>query len=314
MDFPLASETLPELHDCTICPRNCHSNRFSEKPGYCNTGSSLNISSICIHHGEEPPISGPEGICNIFFTGCNLQCIYCQNYQISHKSFKRTLKEQSLADVLGQIIMILEKGINRVGFVSPSHCIPQMMSVIDGIHSSGYNPLMVFNTNAYDKVETIRALEGIIDIYLPDFKYMNRNLASDYSGASDYPEIASSAIKEMYRQKGSALHLDAYGRAVSGIIIRHLVLPGNVDNSLKVLQHIANEISPKLHISLMSQYYPTPLVNRHPELKRTLTNAEYKKVTNEMEELGMENGWIQELESTSHYQPDFTRINPFEDS
>jgi len=313
MDFPFVSETLTELHDCAICPRNCHADRFSEKPGYCESSASLNISSICIHLGEEPSVSGAEGICNIFFTGCNLQCVFCQNYQISNKKFARTMNGQPLGDVLGQITSILDKGIDRVGFVSPSHNIPQMKLIIKALHLQGYNPKMIFNTGGYDKVETIRSLEGIIDVYLPDFKYMEKKLACDYSDARDYPEVASSAIKEMYRQKGSALHIDDYGRAESGIIIRHLVLPGHIGNSLKVLRHIAAEISPKLHISLMSQYYPTPQVNCHPKLKRTLTPSEYRKVTDEMEKLGMENGWIQELESTAHYQPDFNRINPFEE-
>ncbi len=314
MDFPFTSEMIIELHDCAICPRNCHANRFSKKPGYCNTSASLSISSICVHRGEEPPISGADGICNIFFTGCNLQCIFCQNYQISNKRFSRAANERPLSVILDQITSILDKGINRVGFVSPSHCIPQMKLIIKGLHSIGYRPKMVFNTNAYDRVETIRSLEGIIDVYLPDFKYMEEKLAKDYSDAKDYPEVASSAIKEMYRQKGAALHLDEFGRAESGIIIRHLVLPGHIENSLKVLQHIATEISAKIHISLMSQYYPTPQVSCHPELNRTLTAAEYREVAGEMENLGMENGWIQELGSTSHYKPDFERINPFEES
>ena len=312
MDFPFISETLSELHDCAICPRNCHADRFSEKLGYCNSSATFNISSICIHHGEEPPISGRDGICNIFFTGCNLQCIFCQNFQISDKRFAHAVKEQSLGDVLDQIISILDKGITSVGFVSPSHCIPQMKLIIRGLHLQGYYPKIVFNTNAYDRVETIRSLEGIIDVYLPDLKYMEKRLAGDLSDASDYPEVASATIKEMYRQKGTALHLDDQGKAESGVIIRHLVLPGHIENSLKVMQHIKTEISQRIHISLMAQYFPTPQVSSHPTLKRTLSSSEYRVVTNEMEKLGLENGWIQELDSNSNYQPDFNRINPFE--
>jgi len=312
MDFHFPSEWAQELGCCSICPRNCYADRFSDKQGYCNTGAGFNVSSVCIHHGEEPPISGKEGICNIFFTGCNLQCIYCQNYQISNKNVYRLEKDPSLNGILDKIIPILDKGITRVGFVSPSHCIPQMKQIIDGIHSSGYKPVIVFNTNAYDKVETIRSLEGMVDVYLPDFKYMENKLADDYSDAADYPETASSAIKEMYRQKGAALHLDENEAALSGIIIRHLVLPGHIENSLNVLRHIANEISPKLHISLMSQYYPTPQVSCHPVLNRTVTATEYKTVTDEMDNLGMENGWVQEIESTTNYQPDFNKPHPFE--
>lgn len=311
MDFPSGSELFAKPDDCSICPRNCHVNRFSNRLGYCNSNAGLNISSVCIHHGEEPPISGKDGICNIFFKGCNLQCIYCQNYQISSKKFVPHINEQKPADFLDKIFSILDQGINRVGFVSPSHCILQMICIIEKIHSRGYKPVIVFNTNAYDKVETLVALEGLIDIYLPDFKYMEKDLAGTCSDALDYPEIASAAIKEMYRQKGAALHVDEMGNAESGIIIRHLVLPGHTENSVKVLQHIANEISPKLHISLMSQYYPTPLVKCNPVLNRILTDAEYSTVVMEMERLGMENGWKQEMESTSHYQPDFERSDPF---
>jgi putative pyruvate formate lyase activating enzyme len=314
MDFPFDSELLRELHDCAICPRNCHADRFSGTRGYCSTGASFSISSVCIHRGEEPAISGPDGICNVFFTGCNLQCIYCQNWQISDKHFAGKIKGQSLGLVLDQIIPILDKGIGWLGFVSPSHQIPQMKLIISELHKQGYNPKIVFNTNGYDKAETIRSLEEIVDVYLPDFKYRDGNLSAEYSDASDYPGIASAAIREMYRQKGSALHLDEHGRAVSGIIIRHLVLPGHVENSLEVLRHIAQEISPKLHISLMSQYFPTPRVSCHPKLNRTLSPTDYRQVTEEMEKLGMHNGWIQEMESTSHYKPDFDRIHPFEES
>jgi putative pyruvate formate lyase activating enzyme len=312
MDFPFISEILQELNDCAICPRSCHADRFSNKPGYCKTNAGFSISSICVHHGEEPPISGPDGICNIFFTGCNLRCIYCQNYQISDATFSQGIPGQSFRNIMSQITSILDTGINRVGFVSPSHCIPQMKAIIRGIQMLGYQPKIIFNTNSYDRVETIRSLEGMIDVYLPDFKYIEKNLAGDYSDASDYPDVASSAIKEMYRQKGAALHVDDYGRAESGIIIRHLVLPGHIENSLKVLKYIAEEISPKVNISLMSQYYPTPRVSNHAKLNITLTQDEYSRVTLEMERLGMENGWIQELDSNSHYQPDFNRNNPFE--
>jgi putative pyruvate formate lyase activating enzyme len=312
MNFSSFLSPLEELRDCAFCPRNCHADRFSAKPGYCKTGATFNISSICIHKGEEPVISGSDGICNIFFTNCNLQCNYCQNWQISRNYRQRNSTEMSIEDVIREITAILDSGIHMIGFVSPSHVIPQVKVIINVLSSLGYNPVKVYNTNGYEKPESIRSLEGIIDVYLPDFKYLDARISSLYSDASDYPEFASLALKEMHRQKGSVLHLDVNGKAESGIIIRHLVLPGNTENSLKILKFIAGEISPKMHISLMSQYYPTPGVSCHPELKRFLDREEYDTVVDEMENLGFTNGWIQTMESRNNYQPDFQRKHPFE--
>jgi putative pyruvate formate lyase activating enzyme len=312
MDFAPFLSPLEELRACSFCPRNCHADRFSLKRGYCKSGASFNVSSVCIHRGEEPVISGTDGICNIFFTNCNLQCIYCQNWQISRNRKERNSTEMSLEILIREITSILDTGINMIGFVSPSHMIPQMKVIINVLNSLGYNPVKVYNTNGYDRMETIKSLEGIIDVFLPDFKYMNSQISAGYSDASDYPEVASLALKEMYRQKGSVLHLSANGTAESGIIIRHLVLPGQVDNSRKVLRFIAEEISSKLHISLMSQYYPTPDVSCHPTLKRSLYQEEYNAIVDEMNNLGFANGWIQELDSRHNYRPDFQRKHPFE--
>lgn len=302
---------LEELKDCTICPRECHANRWEYPMGTCRSDTSFSIASICIHKGEEPVISGPKGICNIFFTNCNLQCVYCQNHQISDTGIPRTSFRMELSEIVNEVTAILDQGINMVGFVSPSHFIPHMKIIIQAIKARGYSPRWVYNTNAYDKAITLQSLEDLIDIYLPDFKYMDPMLARSLSGAEDYPVFAAAAIREMYRQKGSALHLSGEDTAESGIIIRHLVLPGQVQNSLQVLRYIAEEISPKLHISLMSQYYPTAGVIDHPFLHRELYREEYRKVVDEMERLGLENGWIQGLESTAHYRPDFGQEHPF---
>jgi putative pyruvate formate lyase activating enzyme len=314
MDFTSFLEPLGKLHDCDLCPHECHTDRFSEKLGTCKSDASFNISSICIHHGEEPAISGENGICNIFFTHCNLQCIYCQNYQISDNCISGISTVMELNEVIRQVTKILDSGINRVGFVSPSHFIPQVNIIIRCIQSLGYDPVWVFNTNGYDKPDTLRSLEGMIDVYLPDFKYMESELADEYSGAPDYPEMATRALKEMFRQKGDILHTAEDGTAESGMIIRHLVLPGNTGNSLNVLNFIAEELSLDLHISLMSQYYPTPHVKCHPKLKNTVSAKEYALIVAEMDRLGMYNGWIQELSSASDYQPDFDKEHPFGNS
>ncbi len=248
------------LTNCTLCPRNCGVNRFSKKLGFCKGDASFRISSVCVHKGEEPVISGGKGICNIFFPHCNLQCVYCQNFEISRNETGILPDAISLDELIRNICSVLDKTENIIGFVSPSHYIPQMLAIIRGIKETGRNPIIVYNTNGYDKVESLRLLEGIIDVYLPDFKYMDTILAHRYSQAGDYPEVASAAIKEMYRQKGSSLFLNDRGLAESGIILRHLVLPGAVNQSIEVLRYIAFEISPRLHISLMSQYYPTELI------------------------------------------------------
>jgi len=303
---------LEELRDCALCPRECHVDRWKSATGICKSDTSFNISSICIHRGEEPAISGPKGICNIFFTNCNLQCIYCQNYQISNTGISRISSRMDPEEIVRAVITILEKGIRMVGFVSPSHFIPQMKIIIHAIRDRGFNPVWVYNSNGYDKVETLRTLEGLIDVYLPDFKYMDPDLSGPLSGAYDYPSVAAAAIKEMYRQKGSALHLSDENTATSGIIIRHLVLPSRIDNSLLVLRYIAEEISPSLHISLMSQYYPTARVLQHSFLNRGLYNEEYQEVVEEMEQLGLTHGWIQGIESAGEYRPDFKQQHPFE--
>ena len=274
--------------------------------------AGLNISTICIHRGEEPVISGKEGICNIFFAGCNLHCIFCQNHEISQCDYKGGNNYSGLEDVLDRIIMILSEGVPAVGFVSPSHVVPQVKTIIKGLNDRGYNPLTVYNTNSYDKFETIRSLDGLIDIYLPDYKYVSSEIASQFSDASDYPEIALKAIKEMYYQKGSTLCLDENGRAERGLLIRHLVLPDHVEESKKVLRTIAEELSPGVHLSLMSQYHPTLNVLNHPVLNRSLYKKEYDEVVAEMEQLGFRNGWIQDMDSNLNYRPDFRKENPFE--
>lgn len=303
---------LEELRACNICPRNCNANRYSGKLGYCKADASYSISSICIHRGEEPAISGDRGICNIFFTNCNLQCIYCQNYQISCNNLDFRAQRMQLEEVLRQILAILSQGINHVGFVSPSHFVPQVKVIINALRSIGLSPVFVYNSNGYDKPETIRELENYVDVYLPDFKYSDNELGKKYSDVKDYPEVALAAIREMMRQKGRELILDNRGYAVKGVIIRHLVLPSHPENSIDVLRTIAGELSNELHISLMSQFYPTYKVTRHEFLGRTLKSREYDMVVRELEYLGFENGWVQELSSSQNYRPDFKEEHPFE--
>ncbi|MFZ4521529.1 MAG: radical SAM protein [Bacteroidales bacterium] len=317
MNYDDFTGPLQVLERCTQCPRNCKANRLKGRAGYCRSDASFSIASICIHKGEEPAISGPDGICNVFFAGCNLQCLYCQNHQISHTIHRMDQDnnenyQMDLPEVITRITAILDQGINRVGFVSPSHFIPQMKVIINIVESLGYNPIWVYNTNGYDNVESLKSLEGVIGVYLPDFKYSDQDLALKYSGARDYPMHAANALKEMFRQKGTPLMTDVNNVAESGIIVRHLVLPGHVANSIGVLRFLAEEISPRIHVSLMAQYYPTRWVEKHPQLGRGITSEEYQQVVNEMELLGMYNGWIQEFESSDFYRPDFNKPHPFD--
>lgn len=274
----------------------------------------MEVASVCIHHGEEPVISGNQGICNIFFAHCNLRCLFCQNHQISQPfaGSGYTGNLSTLDAVIEEVLSILKTGIHIVGFVSPSHMIPQMIEIQDAIHHHGFNPTWVYNSNGYDSVTTLKRLEDRVDVYLPDMKYMDRNLAWNLSDAPDYPEIAMKALKEMFRQKGSNLRINDSGYASSGILVRHLVLPGAVQNSLEVLRFLAHELSPRVHIALMSQYYPTFHAVDLPEMNRSLHPEEYEQVVNEMERLGLDRGFIQNLESFNHYRPDFNQNHPFE--
>lgn len=299
------------LQQCNVCPRHCGVNRLNDHKGFCGTDANLNISSVCIHRGEEPPISGVHGIVNIFFAHCNLQCIYCQNYQISDNRGAIT-RNWSLDEVVQGVIDLLDKGCHAVGFVSPSHMVPQVMMIIDALRDAGRNPVFVYNSNGYDSVTSLKHLEGYIDVYLPDFKYMDGDLAFQLSGAADYPEVVLPALHEMIRQVGRRLLLNEAGEALRGVIIRHLVLPGAEENSKTVLRTIARELSPDMFLSVMSQYYPAGKAVQHPVLCRTITQKEYDQVVALMEELEMANGWLQDLDSEESYRPDFDESHPFE--
>ncbi|HLN53375.1 MAG TPA: radical SAM protein [Lentimicrobium sp.] len=302
-----------DLIKCNICPRSCNANRSKGPTGYCKSDSGFNISSVCIHRGEEPVISGPAGICNVFFSHCNLQCIFCQNYQISQNGTKVS-QFGTLDQITEMIITNLDKGCKSVGFVSASHMVPQMVLIINALHRWERYPTIVYNSNGYDSVDTLKRLEGLVDVYLPDFKYTDKALGRNFSDVKDYPEVAIAAIKEMYRQMGSNVITDQEETAVRGLVIRHLVLPGEVENSIQALRLIAEELSVKVSISLMAQYHPVAGAIGHSTLGRTITKEEYNTVVAEMERLGFANGWIQELDSNREYLPDFEWEHPFEKS
>jgi putative pyruvate formate lyase activating enzyme len=311
LDMASITAPLEQLRDCICCPRECHADRFDGKLGYCRSCADFNISSICAHRGEEPVISGQHGICNIFFVHCNMQCVYCQNYQISRNRHSESEK-LGLPELVRRVEATLNRGAHAVGFVSPSHFVPQMQAIVNALSARGRTPVYVYNTNGYDKVEMIKTLGETIDVWLPDLKYIENDAGEELSDTSAYGTVACAAIKEMYYQKGSGIRLDDNGCIIAGMIIRHLVLPGYIENSKKVLRWIAEELSPSVHLSLMSQYFPTPQVAGHPQLGRTLTSDEYEEVVDEFQRLGFYRGWVQELDSPSSYRPDFNLEHPFE--
>ena len=313
--------------NCTNCPRHCPVDRTVVR-GFCQAGREPEAATVCLHRGEEPPLCGTKGICNIFFEHCNLQCIYCQNQQISNpQNTQNILNPQNIQNnptpqnnlpsslrgieaIADRVAEVLPQTENIVGLVSPSHYADSIPALVEALHQRDLHPTIVYNTGGYDSVETLRALEPYIDIYLPDFKYMDPALALRYSHAEDYPQVALAALKEMYYQKGSALPTDDDGIAYRGIIVRHLVLPGQVENSLAVLDAIA-DISTNLHVALMAQYFP-PVEGLPDQLMRTLTEEEYQKVTDHFYAVGLHRGWLQELDAQACYRPDFTNQQPFE--
>ncbi|HUT34280.1 MAG TPA: radical SAM protein [Planctomycetota bacterium] len=297
---------------CTLCPRACGARRAEGQLGHCRTGADIRVGAICVHRGEEPPISGPHGIANVFFTHCNLQCLYCQNHQISRNQGPIIEHALTLGQAVRCIEAALDRGVGAVGFVSPSHCIPQMKAILRALEGRRPRPAFVMNTNAYDTVETLASLDGLMDAYLPDLKYMDAELAGRLSGAPDYPAIAAKALMEMFRQKGSRLVVGDSGYIESGLIVRHLVLPGHVGNSLRCLRWIADHLSTDVHLSLMAQYRPTPAVAGHPDLGRDLRPDEYHEVLDEFHRLGFYRGWTQDLASPDTYHPDFAQSHPFE--
>jgi putative pyruvate formate lyase activating enzyme len=280
--------------------------------GWCNSDAGLHIASICRHQGEEPVISGSSGICNVFFSHCNLQCIFCQNEQISNNASYPKNEITDLNEAVDRICLLLDQGCRALGFVSPTHFLPHMLAIIEELHRRGYHPIVIYNSNGFDRVEQLKTLENVVDIYLPDFKYAYSQSSEKYSKSDIYTDSVKLSLKEMFRQKGATLRMQDEVHAESGLIIRHLVLPGHSRESKEVLRWIAEELSPRLHLSLMSQYHPCGAALNHPQLGRALYKEEYQEVVDEMKQLGFTRGWAQDLDSSHQYLPDFDQDSPFE--
>ena len=295
------------LSHCKLCPRNCAINRIDGQAGYCGAGNRTLVAHWGLHSGEEPPISGLRGSGNVFFSPCNMRCVFCQNHQISHKQFG----EEVSVDGLVEIWFKLEAaGAHNINLVSPTPYVPLIASAIYRAKGQGLRIPFVYNTNAYENVSTIEMLEGLIDVYLPDLKYWNPTIASKLSCADGYPAAAIQAILAMKRQVGD-LRIDS-GLATRGLLIRHLVLPGRLASTESVIGWIKTELGVQTALSLMAQYQPLYRAADYQMLMRTITGAEYGKLLDLLIDQGFENVFIQELESAPLFVPDFTRKEPFE--
>jgi putative pyruvate formate lyase activating enzyme len=307
------------LRSCTVCPRDCGNDRLAGVLASCASGADPVVSAHTPHFGEEPFLSGTRGAGNVFFGNCNLRCVYCQNWQIS-QSYAAQLPNTVTVERLAEMMLSLQaRGCHNVGFVSPTHYAPQMAKAVLLAARAGLTLPIVYNTNCYDSVEVLRLLDGVVDVYLPDFKYADDAAGSLYSKVPDYAARAREALLEMYRQKGSRLELDEEdGLLKSGVVVRLLVLPNGVAGVRETLTWIAETLSPRVAISLMAQYYPIHRAaadERYAALDRSITPAEWDEARAAMEELGFSNGFEQELEtSNKYYRPDFTdRETPFKD-
>ncbi len=327
-----------QLSRCECCPRRCGVDRPAGKTGFCRVGGDILLSHAGLHFGEEPPISGICGSGTIFFAGCNLRCVFCQNWQISQEfnpprsSLRSGHPAQggeflnspppegcpqggvgftvlTAAELADEMLRLQAEGAHNINFVSPSHMIFQMADAIQAARQKGLTVPAVYNSNGYDSVAALRQIRGLVDIYLPDIKYMDNAPGWKFSAADDYADVIPAVLREMLDQVG-LLELDKDGVAKRGLLVRHLVLPGQLENSKACLRFLA-ELSPDISVSIMSQYSPQYKACGIPELNRTLTEAEYDEITDYALELGLENAFIQTLESQETYLPDFDKSAPF---
>jgi putative pyruvate formate lyase activating enzyme len=312
-----AEQLIGMLASCRICPRDCDVNRLNGEAAACYSGLLPIVSAYTPHFGEEPPLVGTNGAGNVFLGLCNLRCVYCQNYQIS-QTFKQQRKYEVSFERLAEIFLKLqEQGCHNINWVSPTHFVPQLVKSLLIAAERGLRLPIVYNTNAYDSVEVLRLLDGVVDIYLPDLKYSDEEAGREYSKVTGYVRHARAAIKEMYRQTGDALIYGEDGLLKRGLIIRLLVLPNDVAGIKDSLRWISEELSPKVAISLMAQYFPTNKVGgeRYPLISRKIRWSEWIAAIEQMESLGIDEGWMQDFVSASeYYRPDFGNAKmPFKD-
>ena len=286
---------------CTLCPRNCRVDRTSKQSGFCGMGDLIQVARASLHMWEEPCISGTNGSGTVFFTGCNLKCVFCQNHSIAIGQKGKEVSPARLADLF---LMLQDKGAHNINLVTPSHYIPGIAQALTLAKKKNMTLPVVYNTSGYDSVQSLTMLDGLVDIYLPDFKYVSGTLSQRYSHAPDYFEIASKSLAEMYRQVSDPVFEDDLIK--KGIIVRHLVLPSCTADSKEVIRYLYETYGDRIFISIMNQYTPLPHVASYPELNRKITDAEYNEVVDFAIDLGVEQGFIQEGDTASEsFIPEF---------
>ncbi len=277
------------LFPCEVCPRKCGVNRLEGEEGFCRSSEEVIVSSYNAHFGEEPPLVGNFGSGTIFFTNCNLKCVYCQNYPISQLGNGNKVSLSELAKIM---LALQKRKCHNINLVTPTHFVPQILKSLKLAIKMGLCIPIVYNTSGYDSVNTLKLLDGVVDIYLPDARYADNKIAKKYSAAPNYFEIMKKALKEMHQQVGD-LVTDKIGVAHSGLIVRHLVLPEGLSGTKKIMRFIAREISPHTYISLMAQYFPAYQAGQFPLLSRRINREEYREALHVFKEEGLENGWFQ---------------------
>lgn len=289
------------LTDCRLCPRNCGADRWKGK-GYCGVGAEVKIARAALHMWEEPCISGKEGSGAIFFSGCSLGCDYCQNRSISRGERGKAVTVEKLAEIM---ISLQEQNANNINLVTAGHYAPQTAEALYLAKEKGLRIPVVYNSSGYEKPETLRLLSGLVDVFLPDFKYLSPELSRKYSRAEDYGARAKEALKEMLRQTGSPC-FDERGMIERGVIVRHLLLPGHVEESKRVVEYLYKTYGNQIYISIMNQYTPMPAMAKDPLLSRRVTKREYRRLVDYAVSLGVEQGFIQEGDTAEEsFIPEF---------
>lgn len=307
MIYNVGVDTLDALTRCKLCPRRCGANRLDGEIGYCGAGASMVVAHWGLHFGEEPPISGSRGSGNVFFSPCNLRCIFCQNHQISHNRLGREVSPDDLADIF---FRLKSSGAHNINLVSPTPYVPLIAEAIALAKKLGIAIPFVYNTNAYENVRTIEMLEGLIGVYLPDLKYWSGAIAGKLSGAADYPAAAREAIAAMKKQVGD-LQVEN-GLVTRGLLIRHLVLPARLAGTKEIVLWIKENLGAQTFLSLMAQYQPLHDASIHRALMRRVSVTEYDELVDFLVTEGFENVFVQELDSAPLFVPDFTREEPFQ--
>lgn len=290
------------MKKCSLCPRNCGVNRLDGQKGFCGVDAEILVARAALHMWEEPCISGKEGSGAVFFSGCSLGCGFCQNNKISRGQTGKKITVEYLAELFFQL---QGQGANNINLVTAGHFLPQVALALENARAHGLKIPVVYNSSGYEKADTLKILEGLVDIYLPDFKYMDPELAGKYSHAPDYPQIAKDALKEMVQQVGTP-GFDERGMMKKGVIVRHLLLPGHVKNSREVLKYLYETYGDRIYISIMNQYTPMPAMKDDPKLSRKVTDREYERLLDYALSLGLNNGFIQEGETAKEsFIPEF---------